>query len=482
MKKVNPAVIAKLMSFIFFILSFAFALCLPVAWIYKEPLAPFLLSIMVTFIPASVVRFIFLRNVTRDELQNRDAFLSVVLGWFMIILLGTLPYLFSNSIPNFVNAFFESVSGFTTTGSSILTDIEILPKSVLFWRSLTHWVGGIGIISLVIIILPSLDVGGYRIFTLESSLQEKIHPRAISVGRSLLKIYLLLTFSQVFLMLLGGMNLFESLCHSFGTVATGGFSPKNTSIAGYSPYIQYVVTLFMFLAGVNFMIHYSLLHGKFRKALENEELKFYIKVVLIAGFATMFILVFQARLPLEESFRQGFFNVVSIISCTGFASTDYMQWPVLGWLFMFLLLFAGGSTGSTAGGIKMARHLLVLKNIKATIYKTVHRNAVYPIRLNGKNVDDDNNRAILSFVLLYLIVFLVMTLLLIGDGLDIPSAASSIATGMAGVGPGIGTVGPVANFAHLHDFSKIVMSFAMIIGRLEILTFFAVFTTAFWKY
>lgn len=481
MKKVNLAIITKLMSFIFLILSIAFALCLPVAWIYSEPSAPFLLSIFVTLIPALIVRFL-LRNITRDELQNRDAFLSVVLGWFMITLIGTLPYLFSNSIPNFVNAFFESVSGFTTTGSSILTDIEILPKSILFWRSLTHWVGGIGIISLVIIVLPSLDVGGYRIFTLESSLQEKIHPRAISVGRSLLKIYLLLTFAQVFLMLLGGMNLFESLCHAFGTVATGGFSPKNTSIAGYSPYIQYVVTLFMFLAGVNFMIHYNILHGNLKKIFSNEELKFYIKVVLFAGFATMIVLVFQAGLPFEESFRQGFFNVVSIISCTGFASTDYMQWPVLGWLFMFLLLFAGGSTGSTAGGIKMARHLLVLKNIKATLYKTVHRNAVYPIRLNGKNVDDDSNRAILSFVLLYLIVFLVMTLLLIGDGLDIPSAASSIATGMAGVGPGIGTVGPVANFAHLHDFSKIVMSFAMLIGRLELLTFFAVFTSAFWRY
>ncbi len=481
MKKVNLAVIAKLMSFIFAILSIAFSFCLPVAWIYDESMAPFVFSILTVLVPAIILQ-VLTRNISRDDLQNRDAFISVVLGWFIIVLVGMLPYLYSNTIPSVVNAFFESVSGFTTTGSSILTDIEVLPKSMLFWRSLTHWVGGIGIISLVIIILPSLDVGGYRIFTLESSLQEKIHPRAISVGRSLLKIYLLLTFSQVILMMLGGMNLFESLCHSFGTVATGGFSPKNSSIGGYSPYIQYVVTIFMFLAGVNFMIHYNMLRGNFRKILNNEELRFYVKVVLFSGILIVSILIFQAGLPVEEAFRHGFFSVVSIISCTGFASTDYLQWPVIGWLFMFLLLFAGGSTGSTAGGIKMARHLLVLKNLKATLYKTVHRNAVYPIKLNGMNLSDDNNRAILSFVLMYIFVFIVLSLFLIGDGLDIPSAASSIATAMAGVGPGIGTVGPVANFAHLHDFSKIVMSFAMIIGRLELLTFFAVFTRAFWRY
>ncbi len=481
MKKVNLVVILKLMSFIFFILSIAFSFCLPVGWIYDEPVKPFLLSILTSLIPAGLLRFLT-HNISRDDLQNRDAFISVVLGWFIIVSLGMLPYLFSHSISNVIDALFESVSGFTTTGSSILTDIEVLPKSILFWRSLTHWVGGIGIISLVIIVLPSLDVGGYRIFTLESSLQEKIHPRAITVGRSLLKIYLLLTFSQVLLMMLGGMNLFESLCHSFGTVATGGFSPKNSSIGGYSPYIQYVVMIFMFLAGVNFMIHYSLLKGNFRKVMGNEELKFYIKVVLTAGIVITLILLLQGGMPLEESFRQGFFNVVSVISCTGFASTDYLQWPVMGWLLMFILLFAGGCTGSTAGGIKMARHLLVLRNLKATLYKTVHRNAVYPIKLNGFNLTDDNNRSIISFVLLYLVVFMVMTLMLIGNGLDIPSAASSIATAMAGVGPGIGTVGPVANFAHLHDFSKIIMSLAMIIGRLELLTFFAVFTPAFWKY
>jgi trk system potassium uptake protein TrkH len=481
MKKINFKIVLKLLSYIFFIEACAFFSCLPVAIIYNEPIKPFLLSILVAVIPYLIVRF-SIRTNTKGEIQNHEALFTVVLGWFIMILLGILPYIFSGSIPRFVNAFFESTSGFTTTGSSILTDIEALPKSVLFWRSMTHWVGGIGIISLVIIILPSLDIGGYRIFSLESSLQEKIHPRIKTVGRSLLSIYLLLTFSQVFLMMLGGMNLFESLCHSFGTVATGGFSPRNSSIAGYSPYIQYVVTIFMFLAGVNFLVHYQLLKGNFKKAFSNEELRFYFKVIVSAGFFIMAILLLKTNKPIEEAFRSSFFYVVSIVTCTGFATEDYLLWPTAAWMAIFLLLFAGGSTGSTAGGIKMARHLLVLKNIKSALYKIVHRNGVYPIKLNGFVVSDENNRSILTFVLLYLVVFVILTFLLIFDGLDVPGAASSIATALAGIGPGIGSVGPVNNFAHLHDFSKTMMSLAMFIGRLELLTFFALFTPAFWRY
>lgn len=481
MKKINFNIVLKLLSFIFLIEACAFLLCLPVAVIYNEPVTPFLLSVLVVIIPYMMIRFLIRTNI-KDEIQNHEALFSVVFGWFLMILLGILPYIFSGSIPRFVNAFFESTSGFTTTGSSILTNVEALPKSVLFWRSLTHWVGGIGIISLVIIILPSLDIGGYRIFSLESSLQEKIHPRIKTVGRSLLSIYLLLTFSQVILMMLGGMNLFESICHSFGTVATGGFSPKNTGLAGYSPYIQYVVIIFMFLAGVNFLVHYQLLKGNFKKAFSNEELRFYFKVVVSAGIFIMTILLLKTNKPIEEAFRSSFFYVVSIVTCTGFTTEDYLLWPTAAWMAIFLLLFAGGSTGSTAGGIKMARHLLVLKNIKSGLNKTVHRNGVYPIKLNGFVVSDENNRLILAFVLLYLVVFVVLTFLLILDGLDVPGAAGSIATALGGIGPGIGSVGPVANFAHLHDFSKSIMSLAMFIGRLELLTFFALFTPAFWRY
>lgn len=481
MIKINFKIVLKLLSFIFFIEALAFLLCLPVALFYSEPIAPFILSSLIAMVPALLFWFIG-GNDAKGEIQNHEAIISVVLGWFVLVLVGILPYIISHSIPHFINAFFESTSGFTTTGSSILRDIEALPKSIIFWRSLTHWIGGIGIISLVIIILPSLDIGGYRIFSLESSLQEKIHPRIKTVGRSLLSIYLLLTFAQVFFMMLGGMNLYESLCHSFGTVATGGFSPKNTSLAGYSPYIQYVAMVFMLLAGVNFLVHFQVLMGNFRKAFSNEEFRFYLKVIVFSGLVIMGILLLKTNKPFEEAFRCAYFYVISMITCTGFATEDYLLWPTAAWILIFLLLFAGGSTGSTSGGIKMARHLLVLKNIKSMLYKTVHRNGVYPIKLNGFLLSDENNRSVLSFVLLYLIVFIVMTFILILDGLDVPGAASSIATAMAGIGPGIGSVGPVANFAHLHDFSKVVMSLAMLIGRLEVLTFFALFTPAFWRY
>jgi len=278
------------------------------------------------------------------------------------------------------------------------------------------------------------------------------------------------------------MNLYESISHSFSTVATGGFSPKNTSLASYSPYIQYITTIFSVLAAMNFLVHYNILIGNFKKAFANEEFRFYIKTIVISGLFVMAILLFQTDKSLENAFRNSFFYVVSIICGTGFATEDYMLWPTAAWMTMFLLLSVGGCTGSTSGGIKMARHLLVLRNIKSLIYKTVHRNGVYPIKFNGFSLSEENNRVIISFVLLYLVVFVVMTFLLILDGLDVPSAASSIATSLANVGPGIGSVGPVANFAHLHDFAKMTMSFVMILGRLELLTFFALLTPAFWKY
>ncbi len=473
--------ILRILSFVFLFQTFAYIFVLPITWIFKEDSSPFYYSLSISLASFLLIR-LFTRKNNNFDFKKREGYIVVVSGWLILFLTGVLPYLFSQSIPHFVDALFEAVSGFTTTGSSILSDIEALPKSILYWRSLTHWIGGIGIISLVIIILPTMNAGGYKMFSLESSLQEKMHPRIKTVGLTLLYIYLTLTFSQTLLMMLGGMNWYEALCHSYGTVATGGFSPKNDSLAGYSPYIQYIATLFMFLAGVNFMVHYFIFKRNFKISLRNEEFLFYTKVVALFTFLVTLILIFQANMPWEVAFRSSIFNVVSIISCTGFCNTDYMLWPVLGWLLMFLLLFAGGSIGSTSGGIKMARHLIVLKNINATLFKAVHRNSVYSIRLNGNPVSDENNRCVLAFIALYLITFVILTLLLIFDGLEIPDAASAIATGMAGVGPGLFKVGPVGNFSHFHDFSKIIMSVAMFTGRLEILTLFAIFTRAFWRY
>ncbi len=452
-----------------------------IALILAEPLKPFLLSGMVAFLVGLFLHAFKRTNAEIDSMNRKDAYLIVSLSWILFSLIGCLPYVFSNSIPGFINALFEAVSGFTTTGASILTDIEILPKSIIFWRSLTHWIGGIGIIALVIVIMPSLQMGSYNLFTFESSVQEKIQPRIKAVGLRLLFIYLILTAAEIVLLMAGKMNLFESVCHAFGTVATGGFSPKNTSIAGYSPYIQYVVALFMLLAGVNFVIHYYLLKREFKKVKENDELRFYLSVVFIIGSILTLSLYFTMDKSFEESFREAFFQIISIITCTGFASADYLLWPSFAWMIIFLAMFLGGSTGSTAGGIKMARHLVLLRNIKQFFQQLRSPNAITNIKLNNKVVSEENNRTIISFIILYFLIFAFSSIFLVAFGIDGKSASSAVATCMAGIGPGIGTVGPVSNFAHLPDVAKIVLSFLMLLGRLEIYTLLILFFPKFWR-
>jgi trk system potassium uptake protein TrkH len=395
--------------------------------------------------------------------------------------MGTLPYLFSGTIPSFTNAFFESTSGFTTTGSSILTDVEVMPYSILFWRSFTHWIGGIGIIVLVVIILPSLKISSYQLFSLESSLKEKIHPKTQSIAFRIMFIYLGLTLAEIILLWMGDMTLFDSVCHSFGTIATGAFSTKNNSLQFYSSYSQYVVMIFMFLAGTSMVIYYYLAKFNFKKVRQNEELWFYIAVVFVAGAIATIILLSSSNRSFEEAFREGYFQIISIISCTGFASADYLLWPSAGLLLIFMMMFAGGSTGSTSGGIKMARHLIVLKNIKSVFKKLNHPNALTTIKLNGNIVSESTNITIVTFVVLYLFFFIVGTAIVTFSHVDPVTAASSVATCMAGIGPGLGNVGPMSNFASMPEISKIVLSFLMIIGRLEIITVFALFTRSFWE-
>lgn len=480
MKLINPLLILRILSTILLIETISFLFCLPVVFLYKESPYPFLWSATISII-LSVVLFLISRNADKMKFSNRDGYLAVTLSWVIFSLLGTLPYLFSSTIPSFIDAFFESTSGFSTTGSSIIKDVEILPFSILFWRSLTHWIGGIGIIVLVVIVLPSLRVTGYQLFSLESSLKEKIHPKTKSIGFRVLFIYLGLTLAEIFLLNLGDMNLFDSVCHSFGTIATGGFSTKNISLMYYSSYSQYIVMIFMFLAGTSQVIYYYLVKFNFKKVRQNEELWFYIAIAIVAGsLATILLLVNSSR-SFEESFREGFFQIISIMTCTGFASADFIFWPVSAVLLLFLMMFSGGSTGSTSGGIKMARHLIVLKNIKNVFVKLNHPKSISFIKLNGKNIAENTNISILSFVVLYLFLFVVGTITVVATGVDPVSASSSVATCMAGIGPGLGTVGPMSNFAHMPEVSKVVLSLLMILGRLEIITVFTIFTRTFWK-
>ncbi|MFV0505649.1 MAG: TrkH family potassium uptake protein [Bacteroidales bacterium] len=463
------------------IISAAYLICIGVATLCGESVIPFIYSIAISGSVALALAFLTRGADINKSTDRKGAFLTVSLSWLTLSLSGVCPYIFSGYIPHFVDAFFESASGFTTTGSSILCDIEALPKSILFWRSMTHWIGGIGIIVLVILVMPKMRLGGNHLFSMESSLQEKISPKIKSVGQKLLVIYLTLTFLEILFLTLGGMNLFESVTHAFGTVATGGFSPKNDSVASYSPYIQYVIMTFMFLAAINFSIYYFVVVGGWKKIFRNDELKFYVGATAILGIAITLILFYETDMGLEESFRESFFQVISTISCTGFASADYLRWPQIAFVLIFLMMFLGGSTGSTTGGIKMGRHLVMYKSIIKQFKQLRSPNGVFNISLNGKALDQDSSFSVLTFIILYMVVFVVGTLIVMISGLDVISAASSVATCMAGIGPGFGSVGPANNFAHIPEITKVILPVIMIIGRLEIYTFLILFSKSYWK-
>lgn len=478
-RKANHRIAFKVLSFNLLILSSFILSCVPVAFYYSEDSLPFIYTSLLGFSVGLLFQLFTIQKGEEEPVHRKESFFIVTLSWLFIVLIGSLPYLFSKAIPGVVNAIFESVSGFTTTGSSILTDIEVLPKSILFWRSLTHWIGGIGIIVLVIIVMPAFHVGSYQLFTLESSLQERIQPKLKAIGNRLLLIYVILTIAETLLLMAGKMPLFDSVCHSFGTVATGGFSTKNASIIAYSPYIQYVITIFMLLAGTNFAVHYYLYKREFKKVRENEELRFYLLVVFLLVAVITVSLYLTMPKSMEEAFREAFFQVVSIVTCTGFASADYLQWPAFAWTIIFFSMFLGGSTGSTAGGIKMARHLILIKNIKNFFYQLISPHAVRPILLNGKVISSETNRSILTFITIYFLVFAAGSLSLAFLGMDAQTASSAVATCMAGIGPGIGTVGPVSNFAHLPESAKMILSVMMLLGRLEIYTVIVLFSVNF---
>ncbi|TFH48273.1 MAG: TrkH family potassium uptake protein [Bacteroidia bacterium] len=480
MRFVNVKSLLKIAGLVLIIVSIAFLFCIPAGIIYSEPISPFIYSTVVTLIPGLLLYFLMPTSIS-ERVSIRDGYLSVTIGWLTLTLAGALPYLISGTIPQLINAFFESVSGFTTTGATALSDVESMPKSILLWRSMTHWIGGIGVILLVILILPTLKVGGYNLFSLESSMKQKILPKTRSIAGTILLIYIAMTVLEIILLSLGGMNLFESICHTFGTVATGGFSTRNTSISEYSPYIQYVIAAFMFLAAISYVAFYFIVKGQFRKVKNYEELWFYIFFNTAAIVVTTLILYIGTDRTFGLSFRHGLFQAVSQVTGTGYATTDYMLWPLFGWFFMFLLMPAGGCTGSTAGGIKMARHLIVLRNLKTIFRKLQHQNAIIPIQLNNRTIPDNLNSTMLVFILLYIIITFAGMAILQLSGVPVEEAAGASLTSISNVGPGLGASGNFGHYSAFNPVAKGTMIILMLIGRLEIFTILALFTRSFWK-
>ncbi|MBU2506275.1 MAG: TrkH family potassium uptake protein [Bacteroidetes bacterium] len=430
-----------------------------------------------------LVTFYLTRN-TDKEIRKREGYIVVSLGWVAMSIFGALPFVIHGSIPNYTDAFFETMSGFTTTGASILNDIESLPHGLLLWRSLTQWIGGMGIIVLSLAILPILGIGGMQMFAAEvpGPTKDKIHPRVRETAKRLWGIYLLFTLLEVFLLMLGGMNFFDSINHSFTTMATGGFSTKQASIAHYqSPYIHYIIIIFMFIAGTNFTLHYHILHGKISVLSKNAEFKFYLKIVIVAALAVSTALIVMNIYGVEKSFRDSLFQVVSIITTTGFITADYEIWGSFFQVFFFLLLFVGGCAGSTGGGIKVVRHYLLVKNGFSELRRLIHPRAVIPVRYNNQSVPNEIISNVMAFFLFYIFIFVIGTMVMSLVGLDFLSAMGSVATSIGNVGPAIGSVGPSFNFSHIPDFGKWFLSFLMLMGRLELFTVLLIFSPAFWK-
>ena len=423
------------------------------------------------------------KNISDKELNKKDGYLIVTLGWLFMSLFGTLPFLLSGSIPSFTDAFFETISGFTTTGASILEDIESLPKGVLFWRSLTQWIGGMGIIVLAVAILPLLGIGGMQLFVAEAPgiSPDKLKPRIKETAKRLWLIYIGLTFAETILLKLSGMTFFDAINHSLTTMATGGFSTHQSSVAEFNPLIQYIIIIFMFLAGTNFTLTYFGLKGKFEKMWSSEEFRAYVAV--LGGFTVIVAatLFFDNIYSVEGAFRNALFQVVSIITTTGYVSADYTAWTPFLTILIFMLMFIGGSSGSTAGGVKVVRLLILMKNTILDLNRQLHPSAIVPVRYNKKAVNMEITFNIVAFIMLYITVFVTGTIIMSTLGIDFMTALGSVATALGNIGPGIGSVGPADTFAHLPSFGKWFLAFLMLLGRLELFTVLILFTRYFWR-
>ena len=455
---------------------------IPFSLWYDEDWKPLLLAGLTSIAAGGGL---FLVKVPKGApIRKREGYLIVTLSWLAMVLAGMLPYLYSGMIPSVPDALFETVSGMTTTGASVLTDIEAQPRGLLYWRSLTQWIGGMGIIVLTVAIFPLLGIGGIELFAAEAPgpTSDKLHPRISETAKRLWFIYVGLTVLLGFLLVLFGLSPYEAINHALTTMATGGFSTRNASAAAFGPAVQYLLIVFMFLAGINYAVLYLSLKRRWTEVWQSDELKAYIGlVVLLAIFCTAQVYYATGANNLEQSFRDSLFQIVSLITTTGFVSADYTSWGTSLTLVFFVLLSIGACAGSTSGGIKLVRHLVFFKNSYLEFKRILHPSAIIPLRVNDSIVPGRIITHIFNFLLLYLLVFVFGSVILAAMGLDFMTAIGAMATSLGNVGPGIGSVGPVDNFAWLPAHVKIFLSFVMIVGRLEIFTVLVLFTPYFWR-
>ena len=501
MLKLNIKIIFQMMGFLLIFNGLFMFISGVISWIYKDGATKGIFIAGVTTIVIGLL-FRFVTKGFKKEIKKREGYIVVTLGWIFMSLSGTMPYLFTESIPSFTNAFFETMSGYTTTGASILDDIESMPKGILFWRSTTHWIGGMGIIVLTIAVLPLLGIGGMQLFAAEAPgpSADKLHPRITDTAKRLWYIYFGFTFAEAILLKFAGMDLFDAVNHAMSTLSTGGFSTKNTSIAYWNdrPLIQYIITFFMILAGTNFVLSYFAFKGKISKVLHDEEFKTYFFNIIGITIIVALVIYFRAdvsQIPTEEqliahpmvlgefesSLRHAIFQVTAVITTTGFVTADFTTWTPLLTVVFFFLMFFGASAGSTAGSVKFVRYIIMIKNGFLEFKRSIHPSAIIPVRYNNRTVPQDIVFNIMAFFILYLIVFAVGALVFGLLGLDYVTSLGGAASSLGNVGPALGTLSPVNNFNSLPILGKWWSAFLMLLGRLELFTVMILFTPYFWK-
>ena len=457
--------------------SLVFLPSLGLAYYYGENIFPYIISSVITLASGLILEWYF--RGSQDFMGKKEGYAVVALTWLFISVFGAIPYIFNSISP--VDAFFEAMSGFTTTGSTIIPEVEALPRSLLFWRSFTQWIGGMGIIVMFVAFFPAFSVRGGKLLPAEAPgpTMSRIRPRVRDTAKSLYLSYLVITLAEIAVLYAQGVDLFDAVNHAFTTLATGGFSTHTESLAFFSPGVQWTVIIFMILAGTNFTLHYYWMRGN-AKILKNPEFRLYILFIFLGALSLM-ILNSDIFNGIEENARHSFFQAVSIMTTTGYATHDFDKWKEPARMILLLLMFIGGCSGSTGGGMKVVRIYLIIKYAMRELSRAVEPRVIKAVRYGDKTVPDELLNGIMAFSVFYVSIFLVSSILLSFSGLDFITSVSASAATLGNVGPGLGAVGPTLNFAGLHPLAKILLSMNMWIGRLEIFTVLSIFIPGFWR-
>lgn len=482
-RMIHGRMIVRVLGILLFIEALMFLGCMGVSlWFGESGYVCFLYSALINVVAGGLM--FFWGRKAESVVTRRDGYCIVAFTWILFTLFGMLPFLFSGSVSSVADAFFETMSGFTTTGATIIDNVEELSKGMLFWRSLTHWIGGLGIVFFTIAVLPIFGVGNQMMFSAEATgvTHDKIHPKISVMAKWLWTVYLLLTVAETALLMVGGMDWFDAVCHAFATTSTGGFSTKQASVAYWnSPFIEYVVCVFMFLSGVNFSLYFMCLKGKFTHLFRDDEVRWFFFSVMVLTAIIALTLVWHNGYGVEEAFRKALFQVVTLHTSTGFATDDYNNWMPFTWLLLAYAIFSGGCTGSTSGGVKNMRLLIVARNIKNEFARMVHPRAVMSVRINRQTVSPTVISTVSTFVLLYIFCGLAGWILLMCFGLGLTDAFGLVCSALGNAGLAFGHFGPAFSWAAVPDAAKWVLSFLMLIGRLELYGILLMFVPAFWQ-